>query len=50
MKKRNRFDINKYNNECKLRQVHFRKYAKVIVMHPVTFLFVLIVIVYGFGL
>jgi len=50
MKKTNRFDINKYNRECKLRQVNFRKYAKVIVMHPVTFLFVLIVIVYGFGL
>jgi hypothetical protein len=50
MKKRNTFDIKKYNKECKLRQVNFTKHASIAIRHPVTWFFLAVVVVYGFGL
>ena len=50
MKKRNTFDIKKYNKDCKLRQVNFVKHASIAIRHPVTWFFLAVVVVYGFGL
>lgn len=50
MKKRMKFDITKYNSECKLRQVNFKKHARMVVHHPAFWLFAIIVITYSCGL
>jgi hypothetical protein len=50
MKKRNTFDITKYNKECKLRQVAFRMHARIAIRHPLTWLLIMIAIAYGFEL
>ena len=50
MKKRNTFDITKYNKECKLRQINFAKHASIAIRHPVTWFFLIVVITYSCGL
>ena len=47
MKKRNTFDITKYNKQCKLRQINMCKHANAAIRHPVTWLFLIIVITYS---
>ena len=50
MKKRNKFDITKWNSERLIKHTEFCKHAKVVIMHPLTFLLMLVLITYGFDL
>jgi hypothetical protein len=50
MKKRKRFDIQKYNRQCYINQEQWLEHFKVIRTHPLTWLILVMAIVYGFNL